>query len=312
MSHRTEGFVILIAAFVRWKQNMTDSRKAVLCLVALVVSAIVPLWAQMPILIDPGSAGAAVQLSPLDPDSEKTYALFFRSPADQQLKPYALLLKNISSQPIVTVSLIWTFTTADGPRSMHSRALLMSGGIGLEAGTFTQALPVNRNAVRENATHIGPLETPVKRPPRPGRSESSLSHPLAPGETMLAGPGRFAYPNGGGGVGNPALHEGDVSVVVDAVAFADGTVVGEDKTATIDALNMRNAAVAAIVSAVRTARQNGQDPIAALDQLASTPIQGRDVTTRMESQIARMLLHSPAWERQFEKLESEPVVNYHR
>lgn len=299
----------------------------------LLTMAGVPFLAQAqsaPIRIDPSGENNSVQLLPLDARTESTYARFFRSPADQQLKPFSLVLRNNSSQSIVAITLIWTIATPDGPQIFQSRVENGFGGIGTSGGGFQSSsgssssvripLPPSPSATPPSATGSdGTMsEAAPSRMSRPVASGiTSMPAPFAAGSTMLVSPGRFVFPElgAGGGSGDNSRLAGaiDISVLVDAVAMADGTVLGPDQSGTLDALTARNTAIEGVVSAVRIAQQSGQDPIAALEQLANArPTRENAAAIMLQSRIARGLLHSPIWEKQLHKMEAMPLPNFHR
>jgi hypothetical protein len=274
----------------------------------------------VPVRVDATGENNTVQLSPLDVDS-KAAAKFFRSPADQAFRPYSLLLTNNSGKPIVELSLIWTVTTPENVRKYECHFETINGGV--PATIFAPApltheqilaqLAARRSAMREQ----GASGAAVVNRPRVQESRSHASFPfaLAPGARMVVAPGRFTFADGsesGGTTAEIFRTALDVSVLVDAVVLGDGLVLGPDQSGTLDAMNARNAAFEALLSAVRSTREKGEDPIPVLEQLAEASHRGPDATARAEGMMANFLLHSQNWGKLFEFMEKTELVSYHR
>lgn len=277
----------------------------------------------VPVHVDAAGENNAVQLSPLDADSEAASAKFFRTPADRAFRPYSLLLKNNSGNPIVGLSLIWTVTTHEGEHRYECHFETMTGGM---PGTIFAPVPLTHEQIAaqraaQSSAGIrgdaaGSTGAAVNRPRvQVSRSHASFAFALAPGASMVVAPDRFTFADGrvsGGGSAEIFSAALDVSVLVDAVVLADGVLLGPDQSGTLDALNARNAAFEGLLAAVRTARENGQDPIPVLEQLAEASHRSRDATARAEGMMANILLHSQDWEKQFKFMEKTELVNYHR
>jgi len=273
----------------------------------------------VPVRVDAAGENNAVELSALNLDSEAA-AKFFRSPADQAFRPYSLLLTNHSGKPIVGLSLIWTVTTPENVRKYECHFETMNGGL---PGAIFAATPLTheqiraqlaarRAAMREQAASGAAA---VNQPRvQESRSHASFPFALAPGARMVVAPDRFTFVDGpasGGGSPDTFTTALDLSVLVDAVVLGDGLVLGRDQSGTLDALNARNAAFEALLLAVRSAREKGEDPIAVLEQLAEASHRGPDATARAEGMMANFLLHSQNWEKQFEFMEKTELVRYH-
>lgn len=274
-----------------------------------------------PVRVEATGENNAVQLSSLDEVPEAAQASFFRSPAERAFRPYSLLLTNNSGKAIVGLSLVWTVTTPEFVRRYEDHFETMNGGM---PSTIYAPVPptpeelaarraARRAAMREQAASGGA----ALNQPRVQESRSGSSFPfsLAPGKSMLVAPNRLTFVDGPSGGGEPTdvlRTATDVSVVVDAVVLADGLVLGPDHTGTLEALNARNAAFQALLSAVRTAREKGEDPIPVLEQMSEARLHSHDATVRAEGMMANILLHSQNWEKQFKFMESTELVSYHR
>src|SRR5207245_2124992 len=91
------------------------------------------------------------------------------------------------------------------------------------------------------------------------------------GGSLLAAPGLFMSKGSGGGGGS---EEGliasatSVTVALDAAVLQDGALIGPDESRTVDDLKAHKTAADAVVARVHGAEQSGQDPIAALHDMA--------------------------------------------
>jgi hypothetical protein len=271
--------------------------------------------------VDAAGENNAVPLSSLDESSEADLAKFFRSPADRAFRPYSLLLKNNSGKPIVGLSLVWTVTTPENVRRCEDHFETINGG--MPAAIFAPVPPTPEELAAQRAARsatmrgeAGPDAAAVNRHRvQVSRSGASFPFSLSPGASMVVAPNRFSFADGPVSGGAPAQLFStalDLSVLVDAVVLTDGLVLGPDQSGTLDGLNARNAGFEALLSAVRTAREHGQDPIPVLEQLAEASHRSHDATARAEGMIANILLHSQDWEKQFKFMEETELVKYHR
>lgn len=82
----------------------------------------------------------------------------------------------------------------------------------------------------------------------------------------------------------------------------------------VDQLEAQKLTIDAVVRAVRQAEAAGEDPIAALRQLAQARPAAREEVARLMSQrmLARHLIGSPRWKEELGELEQLQLPHFHR
>ncbi len=281
----------------------------VLCLAAVAASA----QTAPTVTIDPAGENARVRLSPLTPDAEARFVKTFAIPRYAEYRPYSLLLTNGSDQPIVAITVRWTITSGERTGFYESRS--DSFGLGSASGAGSSVrLPLPRRDEAQNAP----------RPPLPlGESHSSTAGMVAgPGGRLLVAPGLFLRETQAKERGTPGASSGfpeafrsatAITVSLDTVILQDGEVLGPDNSHTVDAVKDSKAQIESLLTLVRAAQANGQDPTAALRDIANAR-PNRDGTgpSMQQRMLARRLMSSTDWMNQLERLAATLLPNFHR
>ena len=192
---------------------------------------------------------------PVMPYNERTHAVFeplFTDPAWARMRPFAMVLQNLTAHPILTLSVRWTYTHASGkPRTSDFRrdSLFSDGGAFTPAGTMVLIVP---GAVM--------FSTLVNA----GRIQAAPSIEAAEELTLSS----------------------NLAASIDAVILGDGEVIGPDLTGTLAWMKAGELAISTVARTAAEAKAAGQDPGRAIANLvAQTP---NDTTGDWIRRLARM------------------------
>ncbi len=179
-------------------------------------------------ITDPGIRGIAIKPHDSAGLAREVDPLLGSGVDATRLRPFAVVVENATANPVMAITLRWTWTDAAGQIHEHDlrsdgffhsrRALVPAGG----QIVFTPGA-------------VLPVQTP-----RQGFVSSAI--------------------RAGREIENFERAGSRVTVALDAVVFADGEAVGPDRTRTVDYIQARNAAATALGRTVLAMQELGKDP----------------------------------------------------
>lgn len=293
---------------------MSFMSKLLLCVAVLIsaVAIVAQVKAGPAVTIDPATQSGSVLLTPLDTQAENLFAKTFQIPRYGEYRPYALLLTNSSGQAIVALTIRWTITAGERTGVYDARTDNFGlAFVGASGSSVQFPLPM-------------PGQPRQQHPVRPiGSSHSSAEGVVAAnGERVLVTPGLFMReswakkhdrPGAASGLPEAVRSATAITASIDTVILEDGTVLGPDASHTIDTLKATKASIVALLDAVRTAEQNGQDSAATLREVANArPTRDGGGPSPQERMLARVLMGWTDWKTRLEKMADIQLPNFHR
>lgn len=260
------------------------------------------------VAIDPAGENGRVHLAPLDAAAQAALNKWAQSPAMQEYRPFALLLQNSSGLAVVGITIRWAAKSPE--RSGVYVSSTDSFGMGARnASSASFIVPVPGQAPAQQNRLLGSSWS---------GAEGSV---LDSGERMIVAPGLFLREtpkdrsglNGWSGMPDAFRTAESVTASLDTVILSDGQVLGPDESHILDALRAQKASIDELANAVRIAEQSGQDPIAALRELATMrPAPASAGPTMQQRQLARQLMNARDWKARLEKLAAIQLPHFQR
>lgn len=247
--------------------------------IAFLVSSL-PAHSQPRLTITPPDT-AEVSLAPYDVANHPSFTKVFQNAYSDRLRPFSLVLTNLSRQSIVGLTVRWNWIDQTGQQRTHDQT--------------TDALFLYR----------------------PSLLPSGVRMLIAPGLFLQETLAQSGFVEPGADRAQRDVEElersASSSVTLDTIIFEDGTVIGPDQSETVASLSARKAAADSIVQAARQAKTDGRDVSAVLTDIASRrPTSRNDHFRVWSSRIAAEAQRSSDIDAFLSDLERIPTPRFRR